>query len=217
MSFWLWCISWGWLYAMIVIGLFLTGYLLKNFKQMDNITKWMICAMIVLCFHVWEEWVLPGGFHWVYNVQHGSPTTLCDRYPMNRLTDMITNFGGELLGLIWLLVQKKFNGVTAVAIGIFSIFEFVIHVFITIKSQALYGGHFYAPGLLTATLGFLPVGLALLFHVIKGKFSLSVWLKGVILLVVLSIIFVNTPEGLLKNKNTRLGWTNHGYYEQFIR
>lgn len=214
MNFLIWCISWGWLYAMIVIGVFLASYLFRNFKLMDSITKWMIGAMIVLCFHVWEEWVLPGGFHWIYNVQHGSPIALCDRYPMNRLTDMITNFGGELLGLVWLLVYKRINDVAGVAIGIFSIFEFVIHVFITVQSQEMYGGPFYAPGLVTATLGFLPVGVALLFHVIRKKCSFGVWFKGVLLLVLLSFVFVNAPEGLLKSKNSQLGWTEHGYYEQ---
>ncbi|MFV0519230.1 MAG: HXXEE domain-containing protein, partial [Lachnospirales bacterium] len=70
----------------------------KNRNTWTKINILCTLAVIVLVLHVIEEWVLPGGLHYSYNISHGS--NVLGRYPMNRLTDMITNFGGVLFGLV---------------------------------------------------------------------------------------------------------------------
>lgn len=91
-----------WLYVMAGIGFWLTWLVYKNRKVWDKVTIYCTLAVVVLVLHVLEEWVLPGGLHYSYNFSHGSH--ILSRYPMNRLTDMITNFGGVVLGCIVLKV-----------------------------------------------------------------------------------------------------------------
>lgn len=213
---WLWFVSWGWLFCMVGIGVYLVWRLARNWADATWVNRLCVLAMLVLVFHVWEEWVVPGGFHWVYNLQHGSSPAMSNYYPMNKLTDMITNFGGELLGLVWLLWKKDFRDEGGIAVGLFSIFEFVIHVYITVLSVSQYGGAPYSPGLITATVGFLPVGVALVLAVIRDKASAKAWAGGLLILVLLSVVFVNMPESLLKSTNNPYGWDDYGYYDQFV-
>lgn len=98
---------------------------------------------------------------------------------MNRLTDMITNFGGVILGCIVL----KFWGFckpAGIAVMLFSAFEVVIHIVIGITSMKTFGDYgmntLYSPGLITSLFGFLPavIGLAKeLFFVVKNVPRLS--------------------------------------------
>ncbi len=217
MLVWQGFVTWGWLYLMIAIGIYLVNYLKKNKGEVDDTTKGVIFAMIVLVFHVWEEWVVPGGFHWVYNIQHGSSAELASMYPMNKVTDMITNFGGELLGFFWLLGKKNFKNEAAIAVGLFSFFEVFIHVYITVLSVQEYGGLWYAPGLVTAVFGFLPAGIYQIRAVIKNHADWKAWAKGLLLLVAMSVIFVTLPEQILKSEVNVYGWTDHGYYNQFLK
>lgn len=96
-----------WLYVMATIGIVLAIRIWKNRRVWDRINILCALAIIVLILHVIEEWVLPGGLHYSYNIAHGS--TLLSRYPMNRLTDMITNFGAVVLGCVVLKVWASAN------------------------------------------------------------------------------------------------------------
>jgi hypothetical protein len=161
--------------------------------------------------------VFPGGFHYIYNLGSVTP----DRYPMSQLTDMITNFGGVVLGLTVLLVWG-FKKQAGIAIMLFSAFEVAVHILLANKSLAEFGGvgqHiFYAPGLVTALTGFLPVAVGFAVYFVKHRPhpKLRHWLGGVATLIVLSFLLVNLPEMLLKNENSPYAWNDHGFYEQFI-
>lgn len=91
-----------WLYVMAAIGIVLGIRIWKKHKEWDKINILCALAIIVLILRVIEEWVLPGGLHYSYNIAHDS--TILSRYPMNRLTDMITNFGAVVLGCVVLKV-----------------------------------------------------------------------------------------------------------------
>lgn len=87
---------------MAAIGIILAVPVWKNWKTWSTLNILCTLAIIVLILHVLEEWVFPGGLHYSYNIAHGS--NLLSRYPMNRLTDMITNFGAVVLGCIVLKI-----------------------------------------------------------------------------------------------------------------
>ena len=87
---WNWFVAWGWLYCMIIMSVILTVQMIVHWKEWDGLTKLGAFTVIVLTFHVWEEWVIPGGFHYIYNID--SAAALRSRYPMSQITDMITNF-----------------------------------------------------------------------------------------------------------------------------
>lgn len=217
MNFWYWFVSTGWLYVMMGIGIFLAVWLAKKWKTLDWCNRLGALAIIVLVLHVGEEWVLPGGFHYIYNENSPMP----DRYPMNQLTDMITNFGGAVIGLVVLLIWGLNTG-AGLAIGIFSLFEAVIHIVLATKSLNAFSSigqtAFYAPGLNTALFGFLPLAIAYLMYFIfhKQKPKLKQWIGGIVALGLLSFLLVNLPEMLLKDENSPYAFVSHGYYDAYL-
>lgn len=221
MNFWYWFVSTGWLYLMIGIGIFLSFWLAFHWKKYSWTNRLGSLAIIVLCFHVMEEWVLPGGFHFIYNLNADNPLLSSSNYPMNQVTDMITNLGGAIIGMVVLFVWGLNDG-AGIAIGIFSLFEAVIHVYLASKSLSAFGPYgqtaFYAPGLNTALFMFLPLFFAYVIHFSfrKKKPSWKAWVGGIASLGILSFLLVNLPEMLLKSEDSPYIFTNHGYYEQFI-
>jgi hypothetical protein len=215
-AFWLWFVRWGWLYCMIVMSCILTVQLVTQWSRWDTLTKLGAFTVIVLTLHVWEEWVIPGGFHIIYNIHSPWP----DRYPMNELTDMITNFGG---GLLWFTLTecKHFNSGMGLAVMLFSFFEFAIHNFLAIQSQIIFAAKgqmgFYAPGLVTAVFCWLPLGLAFVIYFYYHHPKWKAWLKGIVILIVASELLVKMPEGLIKQPHNPYSFPNAGYYQKFNR
>lgn len=208
-----------WLYVMagIAVALFIKVY--KNRQTWDKTNILCTLAVIVLVLHVIEEWVLPGGLHYSYNIAHNS--TLLSRYPMNRLTDMITNFGGVVLGCI-VLKFWGFRKPAGIAVMLFSAFETVIHITIGIQDLgkfAPYGMNVvYSPGLVTSLFGFLPicVGLAVeLFREKKNRPNIKQLIMAVVAMFGFCFLLINLPENLLGREDTPYEFTNRGYYERF--
>ncbi len=207
-----------WLYVMAGIGIFLTVKVIKNRKTWDTVNILCTVAVIVLVLHVIEEWVLPGGLHYSYNFSHGSSDLA--RYPMNRLTDMITNFGGVLLGCIVLKVWR-FRKPAGIAVMLFSAFEAVIHIVIGINSLNTFWEYgmrtLYSPGLITSLFGFLPVTVGLAIHLFKkeNRASFKQWITAVAVMFGFCFLLINLPEMLLSDENSVYGFTDRGYYERF--
>ncbi len=207
-----------WLYVMAAIGIFLAVKVWKNRKTWDKINVYCTLAVIVLVLHVLEEWVWPGGLHYSYNFSHGS--TDLARFPMNRLTDMITNFGGVVLGCIVLKIWG-FRKPAGIAVMLFSAFEVVIHVVIGINSLKTFGQYgmqtLYSPGLITSLFGFLPVTVGLALHLFKkeNRASAKQWIMAVVAMFGLCFLLINLPEMVLGDENSPYYFTDRGYYEQF--
>lgn len=208
-----------WLYVMAAIGIVLAVLIWKNRKTWSPLNILCTLAIIVLILHVLEEWVLPGGLHYSYNIAHGS--SLLSRYPMNRLTDMITNFGGVVLGCVVLKVWG-FRKPAGIAVMLFSAFEVVIHVAIGIQDMALFSPYgmntLYSPGLVTSLFGFLPVCVGLAISLLKKKEnrpSLKQWVMAVVAMFGFCFLLINLPEMTLGREDTPYEFTNRGYYERF--
>lgn len=207
-----------WLYVMAAIGVALSISVYKNRKKWDTVNILCTLAVVVLVLHVIEEWVLPGGLHYSYNFSHGS--TVLSRYPMNRLTDMITNFGGVLLGCI-VLKFWGFRKPAGIAVMLFSAFEAIIHIVIGINSLQTFGKYgmqtFYSPGLVTSLFGFLPVAIALAVHLFKkeNRASVKQWIAAVVAMLGFCFLLINLPEMVLGNENSPYKFTDRGYYERF--
>ncbi len=208
-----------WLYVMVAIGAVLGACIWKNRKKWDRCNIFCALTILVLILHVLEEWVLPGGLHYSYNIAHGS--SLLSRYPMNRLTDMITNFGAVVLGCIVLKVWG-FRKPAALAVMLFCAFEVGVHVTIGIQDMRIFGAYgmntLYSPGLITSLFGFLPVGIGLacaLFREKAERPKLRQWLMAIAATALLSFLLIDLPETLLGKENSPYEFTNRGYYEQF--
>lgn len=208
-----------WLYVMAAIGIVLCYQIYKNRKTWDKINILCTLAVIVLILHVIEEWVLPGGLHYSYNINHGSE--FLSKYPMNRLTDMITNFGAVVVGCIVLKVWG-FRKPAGIAIMLFSAAEVVMHIGIGIQDMKIFGEYgmntVYSPGLVTSLFGFLPVSIGLAIVFFKNKENrpkLKQWVMGVAAIGVLGFLLINLPEMVFSNEDTPYEFTNRGFYEQY--
>lgn len=208
-----------WLYVMVGIAIVLTVIIYQNRHLWSKLQILCTLAIIVLVLHVLEEWVFPGGLHYSYNIDHGSD--LLSRYPMNRLTDMITNFGGVLLGLLVLKIWG-FRKPAGIAIMLFSAFEVIIHIVIGITSMQTflpYGMNtLYSPGLVTSLFGFLPIVIGLakdLFFSKTTRPSIKQWIMAVVAMFFFCFLLINLPELLLGDKNSPYSFTNRGYYERY--
>lgn len=207
-----------WLYVMAAIGVALAALVYKNKKTWSELNILCTLAVIVLVLHVIEEWVLPGGLHYSYNISHGSD--MLSSYPMNRLTDMITNFGGVLLGCI-VLKFWGFRKPAGIAVMLFSMFEVVIHISIGIQDMQLFKQYgmnmIYSPGLVTSLFGFLPISAALGIYLFKkeNRPNIGQWVMAVAAMFGFCFLLINLPEDLLGDKETPYEFTNRGYYEQY--
>ena len=208
-----------WLYVMLAVGIALARLVHKRRRDWSNINMLCTLAVIVLVLHVLEEWVVPGGLHYSYNIAHGSGNLSC--YPMNRLTDMITNFGAVMLGCI-VLKFWGFRKPAAIAIMLFSAFEVVIHVFIGITDMRLFGPYgmnvLYSPGLATSLFGFLPISVRLAVELLgkKGERpTLLQWVMGIGAMFFFCFLLIDLPESLLGSADSPYEFTNRGFYEQY--
>ena len=208
-----------WLYVMSAIAIMLVYQIYKNRNTWSKLNILCTIAIIVLVLHVLEEWVFPGGLHYSYNLSHGSD--ILSSYPMNRLTDMITNFGGVVLGCLVL----KFHGFgkpAGISIMLFSLFEVFIHVSIGIQDMRIFSefgmNTLYSPGLVTSLFGFLPVAILIGFELFRKKAdrpNIKQWISAVAVMFALCFLLINLPENLLGNKNTSYEFTNRGFYDQY--
>ncbi len=215
---WIWFIEKGWLYVMLIMGITLIVQLITKRKEWDTIRKLGAFTVIVLIFHVWEEWVIPGGFHYFYNIQSEGVVRNC--YPMNELTDMITNFGGAVLWFV-LVQSNKYGRKMSFAVMLFSFAEVVIHLAGADSSRAMLFENglyspFYTPGMLTALLCWLPLGIAYIIYFAKNHIRKQDFFSGIAILVILSILLIALPENLLKSKETVYVFEDAGWYEQYI-
>ncbi len=208
-----------WLYVMVAIAIILGFKIYKNRKVWDKINILCTLAVIVLVLHVIEEWVLPGGLHYSYNIDHGS--SVLSRYPMNRLTDMITNFGGVLLGCI-VLKFWGFRKPAGISVMLFSAFEVIIHIVIGITSMRTFGDYgmnvLYSPGLVTSLFGFLPIVICLAKELFLGSAkrpTLRQWISAVVVMFGFCFLLINLPEMVLGDENSPYAFTDRGYYEQY--
>ena len=211
---WLSC----WLYVIVLIAGIVLGLLAANWFIWDWGTRLFALATALLPLHVLEEWHFPGGFHTMYNLMQGSEKV--DRYPMNQLSDMWTNFIGVIFGCIVLA-----GGVNP-AFLIMQLFLCCAEV-----SGHLSGGFFaykrfkehgkrtiYNPGLLTTLFGYIPIAIGIilaLFTTYQPKpWQIPVALFSSMLLGGFSLKGV---ERICQNENSPYAYTwGNGYFAKFM-
>ena len=90
-----WC-GQPWLHTTYFMGIIMLNILIIQWPNWDIPQKLMGLLTVILPLHVFEELTWPNGFHFMMNkLIQKSDQPLA--YPENRLTDMITNFGAEVL------------------------------------------------------------------------------------------------------------------------
>ncbi|MEA4969811.1 MAG: HXXEE domain-containing protein [Candidatus Pelethousia sp.] len=223
-----WCDN-LWIYFMCVVGAATAVYLILNWGELPLGAKAGAFGAIIMPLHVIEEWKLPGGLHYFYNVLLGPKeegSKYLDRYPMSRMTDMLTNIGMQLFPLLFLVLSLTagLSNEMAVCIMLFSFIEVVAHTlagticlfwFRKAGKRTIYN-----PGLGTSYLLFLPAGIYLAVEM--PQLTGGNWTGGLVALAITMICCVPLPEALLKKwvlkqDDNAFAFISPKYFAKFIK
>ena len=216
-----WCKR-AWIKFSCCITAFVTVAVLLFWKEWSADVKILAGIAALIPVHVLEEWVFPGGFHFQYNSIFRSD--LPDRYPMSRLSDMITNLGATIFFLIITVIGViKGHISNGIILGslIFSALEVIVH---TIFGVAMYSKFknkgkttIYGPGSITAYVGFGVFGTLLLYSLESLTITFGDWIVCAGFILELLIVFILMPEALTKRKDTIFFYENNGYFDRFLK
>ncbi|MGN0708619.1 MAG: HXXEE domain-containing protein [Anaerovoracaceae bacterium] len=213
---WLSC----WLYVIIGIAGVIFGLTVANWNKWDPQTRIYALSAVLLPLHVMEEWHFPGGFHTMYNMMAGTDPKKADRYPMNQLSDMWTNFIGVIFSCAVLVTGVR---------PLFLLMELFI-CFAEIYGHTS-GGIFlyrrfkdkgkktiYSPGFATMILGYVPVAIAIIisFFTVKAP---EIWEIVLAIPCSMGLGFLSLPftEKICRDEDTPYGYTwGNGYLARFL-
>lgn len=213
----------AWIKFGCLITAVITILILVNWGTWSPELKIVFAIAALIPVHVIEEWVFPGGFHYQYNLTLYR-SKYPDRYPMCRVSDMITNLAATffyiILGIISLQNEAVSTGLILGTIG-FCALEVTLHTVFGIKMYFRFKDKgkttIYGPGSITAYLGFGVFG-AILFYALAGRVitggDIAVCLG---ILAFIAVVCILIPENLLKNHNNKYGFRSNGYFDRFLK
>lgn len=186
-----------------------------------------VFVAVIMPFHVLEEWKFPGGLHYFYNILLGpreEEKQESDRYPMSRLTDMVTNIGLQWIPLVYLALCffTNLSNATALCMMLLSFIEVLAHTgagtltYFWLKKDGK--KTIYHPGFATSWMLFLPTGIYLLTHL--ENVTANDWLWCGILFVIMMLICIpltETPlkKWVIKQDKGMFAFADAKYYHKF--
>ncbi|MBO7675388.1 MAG: HXXEE domain-containing protein [Atopobiaceae bacterium] len=215
-----WCGK-PWLYATYVLGAVMLVVLVLNRSSWSVPQKLIGILCVLLPLHVFEELEWPNGFQFMMNkVIQKSDNPLA--YPENRLTDMITNFGAEVMFIAMLVFTPVAGNMFVVFMAFFGIGETIAHTAFTVATLRHYKAAGmrspYTPGIVTAYCTLLPVGIASLHWLITSGTFVPSDLRGILFVMFLIGFMIRLPFIVsYKIKSTRFAYDSMGYFARFER
>lgn len=155
----------------------------------------------------------------MYNLMAGSEDV--DRYPMNQLSDMWTNFIGVIFGCVVLIIGvNPFFAVMQLFLCAAEIFGHINGGIFAYKKFRENGKKtVYNPGLFTTVFGYLPVAAGLLVSFFKGQ--APTWRQAAIAVacgMALGAFSLQGVEKICKDENSPYGYTwGDGYFEKYLK
>lgn len=210
-----WC-SRYWLFAEFAFAAIMLILLIVNWNTWDTATKFCCTIPIFIAIHVVEEWLLPGGFHYQYNLFYKSANP--DRYPLNQKSDMFINFGATIFYSILTFCPIN-NGLVAMAV-FFGFAESMIHTVFGIKMKKTFKEQgkrtIYGPGTLTAYLYFITLGVCGIIYICQSTFDTSCIITLLVCVVITVGVFIVGLEKLFSNPNSVYAHHSAGYFEKYL-
>lgn len=214
-----WCDR-AWIKFSCVITAIMIGLILLNWESWSVELKIIAGTAALIPVHVIEEWIFPGGFHYQFNCI--SKSDQLDRYPMCRLTDMITNLVATLyyvlLTVLCIIKGEVSNGIILGTI-IFCALELIVHtifgVLMYFKFKTKGKTTIYGPGSITAYLGFTVFGIILLYCLKERIIISNDWIGAMGVLGFILFICLLLPDYLFKKKDNPYFFESNGYFERF--
>ena len=187
-----------WYYLTSVVFLVLAFY--TGFWRVDRLTRVEVILMysfMALLAHQFEEYVFPGGAPTVLNVAFYGETTNYDRFPGNKQNGLVVNLSAYpfyiaailLPDLIWLGLATMY----------FGFFQTLGHgVFMNVRGKTLYN-----PGMATAVLLHLPIGIYYIVYVTAHHtVGEGDYLYGFFGFAAATVLIVILPVQGLKDRNS---------------
>lgn len=208
-----------WLYVITMISGGVLGCLISNWLVWSFQTKLFAFATVLLPLHVLEEWHFPGGFHTMYNLMQKSDKI--DRYPMNQLSDMWTNFIGVIFGCVVLVIGVNpvflFMQLFLCFAEIFGHTVGGVFVYKMFKNKGK--KTIYTPGSFTVWFGYIPIGVGIVISFFTQQ-AIKLWQIPIALVgsIMLGGFALSGMEKLCKNEDTPYAFTwGNGYFEKYIK
>ncbi|KAJ4316017.1 hypothetical protein N0V84_008081 [Fusarium piperis] len=161
------------------------NYFYNNRRALTPAQKWLLASFLAILIHQFEEYRFPGGFPAAMNIGvHASARP--ERYPLNAQSAMITNtvatYGLYLPPIFY--PEKIWFGLGPMIMGFGQV---LIHgMNINAKMHS-----FYNPGLASAILVHVPVGIAYLRHVRSiGQLSPRQFVLGVVYGIAITYVLI---------------------------
>ena len=208
----------------------MTALILLFWKIWSTELKIIASIAALIPINVLEEWIFPGGFNYQYNLflyNSNQP----DRYPMNRISDMITNLeatiGYAIVTIIYANIESKGGYLPSgfiMGTFIFCSLEIIVHTSFGVKAYFTFKKEgkttIYRLGSITAYSGFGVFGCILIHSLIdrineKLIFNYDwVIMIGEVLFILVCCILV--PENAIKKKDNEYYFKTNGYFDRFL-
>ena len=216
-----WCDR-AWIKFSCAISAIMTGLILWNWESWSTELKVIAAIGALIPVHVLEEWVFPGGFHYQFNNMYRINQP--DRYPMSRLTDMLTNVLATLFYVfltVWCVIRGEVSNGIIVGTALFCALELIIH---TIFGTIMYFRFrekgkttIYGPGSITAYWGFTVFGVILAYSMKTRTMVGADWIEAAGVLGFILLVCILMPDFLFKKKDNQYFFKSHGYFERFLK
>ena len=213
-----WC-GQPWLHATYALGIVMLCVAVIMWPEWGAQQRVMGLLCVFVPLHVFEELTWPNGFQVMMNkLIQKSDNPLA--YPENRLTDMVTNFGAELLFIAMLALTPAAGNMFVVFAAVFGIGETVAHTIFSVASLRHYAPMgkrtIYSPGYVTACCLLLPVGVFSLHWLVTSGTFVPWDLWGLAFVAFLIGFMIRLPFIIsYKIKSTRFAYDSKGYFEKF--
>lgn len=212
-----WCGS-IWLYCLYGIGIIMLINMLIRWSGWETPQKVMGIMCVLLPLHVFEENTWPGGFPYMNNRAFGSPEPMI--CPQNRVTNMWTNLGAELIYIVFLLLTPIFPEALMVNIVVFALMQCVIHTRSGAVMYKLYKDKgkrtIYGPGSITSYIGLAPLAVYALSWLVSSGAEVRDILLGIISILIIVITMILIPFRIsYRIRSARFALTDKGCFEKF--
>ena len=211
------CGQW-WINLMYVLGAIMLVLTIVYGSTWDTPRLVAALFVIVLPLHVFEELQFPAGFHIMLNTVQKSKDPNIG--PENRLSDMVTNLGAEIIFIGFFIWGN--NIAITIAFVIFGFGEALAH---TIYGTLIWK-HFksrgkktiYGPGSITAYFTQLPISIYALIWLSKQAVATSDIIIGILIILFIMSVLIRLPMMVFGGKKyPEFAYTSAGYFKKFLK
>ena len=211
-----WCVM-PWLITTYIIGLLMIIWTAVGWSDWEMPKRLLGLLAILLPLHVFEENTFPDGFHYMMNLIQRSDRPNVG--PMNRLSDMVSNFGGEVLFVALFLWGGNIG--SSVLVAFFGIGESVVHTIFGILAHQKLNDRgmktIYGPGLVTSYLTLLPLSVYAIHWLVSQRITFADVLTGFLLIVCVIVLLIRIPIMVFGKYQPEYAFSSSGYFQKYER